>query len=181
MVRKPYVVIMVAFGPLGVAPLEREDSQLAREVRGRIGDTTGDKRSCHGSRETDVLEDVALLKFGAGRHGCFEARAKFAIRRPIALEARSRPAATASSGLALAGASEIPSASSLLRVSWPATKSSRLSGKCRKKVLLVTPARSAICATVVGVVSLLVEQVNSRNNESLGCPWFPPSHEIIVR
>ncbi len=46
-------------------------------------------------------------------------------------------------------ASAIPSASSRLRVSWPATSSSRLSEKCRKKVLLVTPARSAICATVV--------------------------------
>src|ERR1700761_5013275 len=68
---------------------------------------------------------------------------------PIALEARSRPAATASSGVAPAGASAIPSVSRRLSVSWPATSSSRLSGKCRKKVLLVTPARSAICATVV--------------------------------
>jgi len=49
----------------------------------------------------------------------------------------------------LAGASAIPSVSSRLSVSWPATSSSRLSGKYRKKVLFVTPARSAICATVV--------------------------------
>ena len=49
------------------------------------------------------------------------------------------PVATASSGLALAGAAVIPSASSLLRVCWPATRNSRLSEKCRKKVLLVTP------------------------------------------
>ncbi len=48
---------------------------------------------------------------------------------PIALDARSSPAATASSGLALAGASAIPSASSRLSVSCPATSSSRLSGK----------------------------------------------------
>src|SRR6201996_1259379 len=68
---------------------------------------------------------------------------------PIALEARSRPAATAASGPAPAGASAIPSASRRLSVSCPATSSSRLSAKCRKKVLLVTPARSAICATVV--------------------------------
>jgi hypothetical protein len=67
----------------------------------------------------------------------------------MALDARSRPAATAWSGLALAGGSALPSASSLLSVSWPATSSSRWSEKCRKKVLLVTPARSAICVTVV--------------------------------
>jgi hypothetical protein len=109
----------------------------------------GDERGRHGGCETDVLEGVALLKFGAGRHGCFEARAEFAVRGPITLEARSRPAATAPRGLAVAAASAMPSARSLLRASWPATISSRLSEKWRKKVLFVTPARPALCATVV--------------------------------
>src|ERR1017187_6141409 len=68
---------------------------------------------------------------------------------PIALDTRSRPAATASSGLAPTGASAIPSVSSWLSVSCPATRISRLSGKYRKKVLFVTPARSASCVTVV--------------------------------
>src|SRR5258708_15970638 len=58
---------------------------------------------------------------------------------PIALDARSRRAASASSGLALRGAWVIPWASSRLSVCCPATSSSRLSGKCRKKVLFVPP------------------------------------------
>ena len=88
-----------------------------------------------------ILEQVHLL----GAAICL-----FVVGRgPIAVDARTRPAATASSGLASSGASAIPSVSSRLSVSCPATSNSRLSGKCRKNVLFVTPARSAICATVV--------------------------------
>ena len=61
----------------------------------------------------------------------------------------SRAAATASSGVAGPGAAAAPSASSREWVSWPANRTSRLSGKCRKKVALVSPARSAIWVTVV--------------------------------
>ena len=68
------------------------------------------------------------------------------VMAPAAL---SSPAATAASGLASAGAPAIPSANSRDRVSWPAASTSRLSLKCRKNVLRVSPARSAICATVV--------------------------------
>lgn len=78
--REPFRVITIAFGPLCAAPLEREDSQLTREMRSRVGDTAGDERGRHGGRETDALEGVALLEFGAGCHGCFEAGAEFAVR-----------------------------------------------------------------------------------------------------
>ena len=61
----------------------------------------------------------------------------------------SRAAATASSGVAVSGAAAAPSASSLAWVSCPANSTSRLSEKCRKKVVLVSPARLAISATVV--------------------------------
>jgi len=118
-------------------------------MRVRVGDTASDERGRHRGREANALEGVALLKFGAGRHGCFEARAEFAVRGPITLEARSRPAATAPRGLAVAAAPAMPSARSPLRASWLATISSRLSEKWRKKVLLVPPARPALCATVV--------------------------------
>ena len=43
-VGEPDRVVTVAFGPLGVPTLEREDPQLGREVRGRIGDAAGDER-----------------------------------------------------------------------------------------------------------------------------------------
>ncbi len=58
-------------------------------------------------------------------------------------------AVTASIGLASAGAAA--SASTMCRSSCsdPANSTSRLSAKCRKKVRAVTPARSAISATVV--------------------------------
>ena len=59
-------------------------------------------------------------------------------------------AATACNGVAASGAAAISSASRWLIVSWPANSTSRLSGKCRKKVILDSPpARSAIWLTVV--------------------------------
>ena len=39
MLGEPVVGVPVAFGPLGVAPLEREDTQLAREMRRRVRHT----------------------------------------------------------------------------------------------------------------------------------------------
>jgi hypothetical protein len=74
MVREPFAVITIALGPLGVAALERENPELACEMRGRVGDAAGDERRGPSSR----------------------------FSGPISLDARSRPAATASSGLALA-------------------------------------------------------------------------------
>ncbi len=55
----------------------------------------------------------------------------------------SRAARNASSGVAGPGAASITSARSRVCVSWPAKSTSRLSRKCRKKVVLVRPARSA--------------------------------------
>lgn len=71
------------------------------------------------------------------------------LNGPMAEEARSRPAATAASGVASGGADAMPSVSRRESISWPADSTSRLSGKWRKKVLLVSPARSTICVTVV--------------------------------
>ena len=82
MVREPIGVITLTFGPLGVAALERENSELACEVRGRVGDTTGDEGGCHGGRETDILQRIPLLKFRTGRDCCFEAGAEVAVHRP---------------------------------------------------------------------------------------------------
>jgi len=67
----------------------------------------------------------------------------------LAADTDVRPEQTAASGVATAGAAAMPSRSSCAIASWPAASTSRLSGKCRKNVLFVRPARSAICATVV--------------------------------
>ena len=58
-------------------------------------------------------------------------------------------AATARIGPSAAGATSSASTMRASNISEPANSTSRLSAKCRKNVLLVRPARSAICATVV--------------------------------
>jgi hypothetical protein len=64
---EPFRVITIAFGPPSVAPLEREDSQLAREMRSRVGDTAGDECGCHGGLERRLglpVETVPEETFG---------------------------------------------------------------------------------------------------------------------
>ena len=61
----------------------------------------------------------------------------------------SSPAVTTASGLASAGAAAIPSSQRRWSSWLPLNSTSRLSEKYRKKVRLVSPARSAISATVV--------------------------------
>jgi hypothetical protein len=56
---------------------------------------------------------------------------------------------TTSKGVLAGGAAATPSAASATSSSWPWNRISRLSAKCRKSVVLVTFARSAICAAVV--------------------------------
>ena len=90
------------------------------------------------SRSSGLAAITARLRATKAR------RAGVKARLPIA----SRAWATASSGAAAAGAAAIASASSSFIV--PSPKStSRLSWKCRKKVLFVSPARCAMSITVV--------------------------------
>lgn len=88
--REPFCVITITFRPLGVSPLEREDSHLALvEVRGRVGDATGDERGCHGGRETDALEGVALLYSVLAATAAVRRGPSSRFAGPMALDARS--------------------------------------------------------------------------------------------
>src|ERR1019366_77788 len=180
MVREPFDVITITFGPLGVAPLECEDPQLAREVRSRVGDTAGDERGCHGGRETDALEGVALLKFGAGRHGCFETGAELSVRRPHGARCT-----------LWAGCPRIARAGARRRLGDPVGEQPAqgllagdqelaLVGEVPEEGALGDPGALGDLRHRGGVVPLLGEQVDGRDDESLSCPRLPSSHEAII-
>jgi hypothetical protein len=93
MLRESSGVVLVTFGPLGLASYERQDSEFSCEVGGGVGDAAGDESDRHGGRHPDALEGVTLLELGARSS---ELAATSALMRgpssrlagPIAVEAR---------------------------------------------------------------------------------------------
>lgn len=131
------------------ALLEGEDTHLGGQPSGRVGDTAVDQGVGHGRGHPDALEGVALLQLGAGGDGRSQSWSELAVEWSHLVRG---PFQSGGDGIERGGAGRCvgdPLGEQPLRVSCPATSSSRLSGKCRKNVLFVTPARSVICATVV--------------------------------
>ena len=144
-------VALPCLDPRGPPALEGQHAELGGQVGGRRPRTPRAEQGIdHRRREADALQRVALLELGVGRHGGLDPRVELTVevghhrRRPG--RARPRPPRGASPRPAHRRS---PRPAGSTSAAWPATSSSRLSGKWRKNVLLVTPARSAICATVV--------------------------------
>ncbi len=137
-------------GPLDEGVVEGADAEFGGEARGQVRYAALLEGFRHGFGEADVLERRAFPQLAVGGDDGEQAGGELAA---VVGEGGGEGAEGRGNGLerrAGPGAAAIASARIRLCMSWPANSTSRLSGKCRKKVILVSPpARSAISLTVV--------------------------------
>jgi hypothetical protein len=74
--------VAVVVGPLGVALLEGQDTQLAGEVSGWAGYTPIGEGGRHSGRQADALEGITRLELSAGGDGRLQPGTELAVEPP---------------------------------------------------------------------------------------------------
>src|SRR5579884_415801 len=166
--------------PLGVAPLEREHTELGGELRGRFGDTAGDQRKCHVGGQANALERVSLPKFGAGRHGRFQAGTEVAVHLTHRIRYALEPGGD---GLERGGAGgRLPDAvgEQLAERLLPGCEDLPLVWEVAEQRALRDAGTLGDLRDRGGVISLLGEQLDRGDDKSLACSRFPSRHAVIL-
>ena len=147
----------------------------------RVAAGSATPRSCSAAAIA-VPTRASLISSRSCRSGCASMmtwRCGAMLARPCsAFPAASRPAATASSAVAVPGAAATAPTTTSWNASWPENSTSRLSAKCRKNVRSVSPARTAMSATVVW------SKPRSANSSAAACssrPRASGSHRLMPR